>query len=310
MVAPVEGVASITQVTAGTYHTCAAARDGSAFCWGRNHRGQLGDGTIADESRPTPSKVVGLTGVTEIAAGAEYTCAVATDGIARCWGGTPGSTSDQASPTEIGGLGDVTALSPGANHVCALTADGSVYCWGANTFGELGDDAIGDESATPVRVAALGASVRIASGAHHVCAVTTVGALWCWGQNLYQQLGHDVLTDHSVAEVADVAGVRDLAAGFGHTCVVVEDGTVLCWGGNDDGQLGDGTTLQRSARVAVALAGPVTHIAAGVRHSCALLASGAAYCWGPNVYGELGDGTTNASATPVAVMGLSEPTTP
>ncbi|GEM_PF-3114623 len=43
-------------VTAGRAHTCAALVDGSAWCWGRNHKSQLGDGTKTDS--PSPVKVV------------------------------------------------------------------------------------------------------------------------------------------------------------------------------------------------------------------------------------------------------------
>lgn len=39
-------------------HTCALRRNGDVLCWGDNHYGQLGDGTVED--RAVPVKVVGL----------------------------------------------------------------------------------------------------------------------------------------------------------------------------------------------------------------------------------------------------------
>jgi alpha-tubulin suppressor-like RCC1 family protein len=66
-------------------HTCARGRDGALRCWGDNHRGQLGDGTLASSITPR----VALVGarVIELAAGEEHTCALVTGGRVVCWGG-------------------------------------------------------------------------------------------------------------------------------------------------------------------------------------------------------------------------------
>ncbi len=36
----------------GESHTCGVTRQSQVYCWGRNHRGQLGDGTTVDRNRP------------------------------------------------------------------------------------------------------------------------------------------------------------------------------------------------------------------------------------------------------------------
>ena len=53
---PVAGGVLFAQVTAGGDHTCGRAAGGTAFCWGENRWGQLGDGTL--DSRVTPTAVV------------------------------------------------------------------------------------------------------------------------------------------------------------------------------------------------------------------------------------------------------------
>jgi alpha-tubulin suppressor-like RCC1 family protein len=62
--APVRGPAGVGLLTGvaaiapGARHACALKTDGTVWCWGKNDRGQLGDGTKVDSAFPV--KVVGL----------------------------------------------------------------------------------------------------------------------------------------------------------------------------------------------------------------------------------------------------------
>jgi alpha-tubulin suppressor-like RCC1 family protein len=98
----------VEEVVAGTAYSCARRRDGTVWCWGSNHQGELGDGTTADRS--TPAAVVDLgSGVVEIAAGLSHTCARKDDGDIWCWGDNAhgqvgdGSTADRTRPAKIVG---------------------------------------------------------------------------------------------------------------------------------------------------------------------------------------------------------------
>jgi alpha-tubulin suppressor-like RCC1 family protein len=149
--------------------------------------------------------------------------------------------------------------------------------------------------------------MTIAASWYHTCAITSGGALQCWGQNDYGQLG-DGTTTHRLSPVT-VSGLSSgvVAVGVGdfHTCAVTQGGALWCWGRNDSSQLGDGTWTGRLTPVPVSgLRGGVVGVAGGWGHTCAVTSAGAALCWGENWSGQLGDGTTDYKATPVPVMGL------
>ena len=90
------------------------------------------------------------------------------------------------------GIG-VTAVEAGEAHTCAIKS-GALYCWGNNNYdGQLGDGTTTNRS-TPVEVQGMGSSVTaVAAGAAHTCAIKS-GALYCWGWNLYGQLGDGTRT--------------------------------------------------------------------------------------------------------------------
>jgi alpha-tubulin suppressor-like RCC1 family protein len=80
----VPGLGDVTAIAAGARQSMALLADGTAWAWGQNLSGQLGDGTIT--SRPTAAAVSGLTGVTAIASGRLHGLALKSDGTLWAWG--------------------------------------------------------------------------------------------------------------------------------------------------------------------------------------------------------------------------------
>lgn len=153
------------------------------------------------------------------------------------------------------------------------------------------------------------ATIALAAGAGHTCALLANGAGRCWGWNEDGQLGNGSTRtprQRSPVAIAGLEGATLLRAGYAHSCALRSDGTVHCWGQNTHGQLGDGTTLARLAPVPVAGLVDATTLAMGANHGCALVAGGRVWCWGGNAAGQLGDGTTEARASPVEVAGVTD----
>ena len=145
----------LTQIATGYYHTCALGSDAKAYCWGYNILGQLGNNDDTDVSTP----------------------------VAVHQGQIPAGIS----------LTQITTA--GGVYTCALGSDAKAYCWGHNIRGQLGNNSTA-KALTPVAVhqgqIPTGVSLtQIAAGDIHTCALSSDAKAYCWGNNVYGQLGNN-----------------------------------------------------------------------------------------------------------------------
>lgn len=273
---------------------------------------------IAGTGAPQTTRAAAASSVVHakaITTGFVHSCALTTKGAVKCWGyngeGELGNstTVNSSMPVDVTGLGKgVKAISSGSYFTCALTTKGAVKCWGSNAYGQLGDNTTTD-SKMPVDVYGLGKGVKaISAGNFFACALTTKGAVTCWGANTYGQLG-DGTTTNSPKPVATVGlskKVKALGAGGYHACAVTTGGKAKCWGYNGEGAVGDNTKVNTPVPVSVYALGKVKAISGGSYHTCALTTKGGVKCWGYNGEGELGNSTNTSSLKPIGVTGLSK----
>jgi alpha-tubulin suppressor-like RCC1 family protein len=163
-------------LSAGTLYTCAQGVFSDVSCWGNNGAGQLGNGTTTNSARGVPLS---------------------------------------------GALIFFASMSAGALHVCGSvnssvngTTFSYAYCWGDNSSGQLGNGTT-TNSSMPIVVAGGLNFAAVSAGGRHTCGVIGIasnlpssppatGAVYCWGDNTFGQLGNSWTTSSPVP--VNVAG--------------------------------------------------------------------------------------------------------
>jgi alpha-tubulin suppressor-like RCC1 family protein len=238
------GVIDLSISPSSLYSTaCAVTKTGSAYCWGNNECGQLGNNSLTNSNKPV--QVTGLnSGVTSIAVGGCFACAIV-NGSAMCWGTNGlgelgfmlGSTKQSLTPLQVPELtSGVTAITTGMRHACAIV-NGVVHCWGSNIEGETGEEHWSALSERPTKLTTLGSGVtHIRAGSFYTC-VIDYGAAKCWGQNNYGALGTGDEKKYNIPTqvVGLTSGVTEISTSNYRTCALV-NGAVMCWGEVDAGK--------------------------------------------------------------------------
>lgn len=223
-----------SSVAMGNDFGMATKSDGTIWTWGRNDKGQLGQGSPIDTSNvPSPVQVLG--------------------------GGTDWDT-------------DAGKISAGPSTAYAIKTDGTLWVWGSNASEELGyGSPTINRVSSPIQTVAGGNDwSSINAGDSSVGAIKTDGTLWMWGESTDGELGNNY--DGSVevhSPVQTVAGGTDWSSvdcGDGITVAIKTDGTLWTWGFNNFGNLGDGTTDDKSSPVQIGTDTTWTDVAAGRHH--------------------------------------------
>jgi prepilin-type N-terminal cleavage/methylation domain-containing protein len=324
---------TIKSVMAESWYACAIASDDLAYCWGQNTYGQLGNNLTTDSHVPVAVDTSGaLSGKTvkAMTSGGSHTCAIASDDLAYCWGlntsGQLGNNSTTNSPVPVavdtsGVLSGKTikAISAGGMNACVIASDDNAYCWGPGGSGKLGNNSTSN-TLVPVAVDTTGVlsgkTVKaLSTGTDFSCVIASDDNAYCWGWNIFGQLGNNSTTNALVPVAVDTTGVlsgktvKGLSSGSLHACALASDDQAYCWGLNSNGRLGNNSTTSSSVPVAVSTAGvlsgkTVVSVSSGDAMNCAIASDNNAYCWGWNAYGQLGNNVTSDSWVPVAVQSL------
>lgn len=255
-----------------------APSSSSALVYVKYRDSALNESTcISDSISYFPSQVApNLT----VAGGSDFTCALLSGGLVKCWGGNgvgqlgqghsnsigyaPGQMENNLPPINLGSGLTAVALATGEQHACAILDNGSVKCWGYNGYGSLG---IGNNQNKGTAAADMGDNLlavdlglnrtakQIAAAYYHTCVVMDNGSVKCWGLNAWGQLGlgDGVNRGDAPGQMGDLLPAVSLGlgrtakfvtTGFYFSCALLDNDTVKCWGYNGEGMLGRGDTAQ------------------------------------------------------------------
>ncbi len=258
----------VERVTASGARVCAAMKDGSARCWGKDSERRV----------TTPEMLANKTNVAQVCAGDAFTCTRARDGHIAC---------DGALAFAADGASD---LACGADHACAVTS-AKVKCASA---------AIAQHE-----IPKTNGAISIAAGGETTCAIFEDSSVKCWGRGREGQLGTGKFEDADEPEVIPGISAHAIGVGVAHTCIALRDETVVCFGANDDGELGDETTNASASPKQVFGVNIAQQIACGAHHTCAKMGDSTVHCWGKNDVHQ--SGLKDAQiATPTLVTGIYE----
>jgi alpha-tubulin suppressor-like RCC1 family protein len=245
--ASVVGGFSFTKIA--NFNNCSVGingANGSAWAWGENTYGQLGDNSRTNRSSPV--SVVGGFSFKDIACGDYFSVGInGADGSAWAWGygyyGRIGNNTvnSYSSPVSVvGGFSFSKIYCSFENTIGIRGSDGSAWAWGAGSSGRNGDSSITNRS-SPISVMGGFSFSQLSGGSNHWLGINGAnGSAWAWGENTYGQLGinsnnnkrspNSVKIGYSFSEIAATNGASFFVRG--------SDNFNFCCGANLYGELG------------------------------------------------------------------------
>lgn len=288
-----------TSISSGERYTCVVKNTGALWCWGSNVNGQFGNGNTSTTNYPVNISGLG-TSVRAVSAALAgfHTCALTTDGTAKCWGynsqGQLGdtSTTNRVSPTNIGGIVapqiGVTTLSGFALPGSGYTASSPGFTLAPPTSSREGAFTFASTNPNSATINATTGEVTILGGGSTLLTATQAATST-----------HDVATAYVSLAFAPV--ISRLSLSYYSVCGVTTAGGMKCWGNNSWGQIGSSASNPQTTPTNVpGYTSGVAAVTNGHHHSCALQTTGAVNCWGlnwnNNLYPGISQGATAIAA--------------
>jgi alpha-tubulin suppressor-like RCC1 family protein len=244
-------------------HVLALAQgSNSAYAWGLNNYGQLGNGTLTNSSTPI---ALGNIDWANLSCGESYSAGLDTSGNIYSWGwGAYGqlalaSNVDYSTPQQIGTPSNTwRSITCGRLHTMAIDSSGTLWGCGYNGDYELG---LGNNNTGPnsfTQISAYNDWQQIYCGDVFNVGIRANGTIWSWGSDgasslpKYGNLGQNDTLPRSVpTQIGTMTNWAFVSGGRGMVAAIKTDGTLWVWGNNSNGQLGLGDTTNRSSPVQV-----------------------------------------------------------
>lgn len=271
---------SVSAGSGSSYFSLALKTDGTLWSWGYNDNGQLGDGTLNNQS--IPAQVGNDTTWNIISTGQRHCLAIKKDETLWAWGDNysgqlgDGTTIDKSSPIQIGSStwkfidGSLTGnsfgiktdgslwsiylnhtqigtstnwkyISVGLTHKVGIKTDGTLWTWGDGTAGALGDGSISSSSSVPIQRGTDTDWETAESNEYFSLATKSNGTLWAWGNNSFGVYGDGTYTSKYIpTQVGTENDWKQITCGLRNSLIIKTDGTL--WATGESLLLGNNNT--------------------------------------------------------------------
>ena len=262
---PVQLPGSWSRFEQGNESMWGVKTDGTAWSWGLNNYGNLGQNQEPSSlgSASSPTQIGTDTTWDQVGQmGNKSGFGVKTNGTMWVWGdNTLGglglnapANAHKSSPTQLGTETTWTTNASGPfGGFCGagIKTDGTLWTWGLNSSGQLGHNksyagstpAYGGLS-SPTQVGTDTTWSQVKGMGNGMIALKTDNTLWAWGSNSYGALGQNTQGDNRSSPVQIPAGPgtwSSFSASYKAGAAIKTDGTLWTWG-NDDGGMGGRNT--------------------------------------------------------------------
>tara|TARA_R100001443_G_scaffold56851_1_gene67756 strand:+ start:19 stop:1206 length:1188 start_codon:yes stop_codon:yes gene_type:complete len=191
----------------------------------------------------------------------------------------------------------------------------SLFMAGRNSYGGLGQNQNENTPqsgySSPVQVPGTLWVSGTANTIYGASVIRSDGTLWCWGQNVYGQLGHNNLTSYSSPTQVPGTNWANVSSHSGSEAGVLAtktDGTLWAWGYNGQGALGQQNKTQYSSPRQIPgtdWSTSAESFAISYYMSMAIKTDGTLWTWGNNNYGRLGTNNQTQYSSPKQVPGTT-----
>ena len=215
----------------GFGHVLALTEKGEVYAWGRNNKGQVGNGSTRHVM--TPVKLP-LQNIIQICGGGQFSLALDRDGHLWGWGDNEFHALSGSNEAYIAypfvldtGNIEIASIEAGSGHIVVLDKQGKVWAWGRNDVYQSGIESKGKPVIQPSVVSLPFPAVSLTTYNSQNYAILSNGSLWSWGNNGRGQLGQ---------------GLSKVAGGLPGQCVesdvvLVETGSMFAMCMLQDGRI-------------------------------------------------------------------------
>lgn len=292
--------------------------NGNVKGWGRNTKGEVGNGTTTNQYAPI--RIEGLSNIREIVPndyGYGFFFAIDDAGQVYSWGYNGygqlglGINPNVSVPTLVTSLPEVSQIRIDEYTVYAITTDGDVYATGQNDYGQVGNGTKTTQRAF-VRIPQLSGIRDIVCRSNVAYAICNDNKVFAWGRGDSWQLGINLYTSAQTtpAQITGLSGMQvDEIITNGDTTFAMCNNRqdLYSWGESWFGEAGnysETSGIPKKVIIISDLPETIDVFTIAGQTSFAVMSDGTLYGWGRNGSNQLGNGGTFDKTRPEIIQSI------